>query len=154
MLTRPTTDQILLDCRLELLSTIDGALTDAPAKIAIQMMENVLRNCAQRAAHEIAWMHEETDAMISFARAVATSAASTPTLEVALAAHAAQGSDSLHLDDVAATYSLAGECMSLALEAAMAAGDDDLHARGRAVLELRLAHEQQIMGEWTMVGRA
>ena len=154
MLSRPTTDQLILDCRSELLSTIDGALSDATAKVAVQMMENVLRNCAERAAHEIAWMREEGDAMVDFADAVAKSAASTPAVEGAIAAYHAKRTDSLHLDDVATTYSLAGECLSAGLEAAMAAGDDDLHRQGRAVLDLRLAHEEQIMGEWTMVGRA
>ena len=154
MLSRPTTEQILLDCRAELLSTINGAVTDPSAAIAIQMMENVLRNCAERAAHEIAWMHEEMTAMIDVAERVAASAASSAPLETALAAYRAGRSESLHLDDVCATYSLASECLSTALEAAMAGGDADLERQGRAVLDLRLAHEQQIMGEWTMVGRA
>ena len=153
MLSQPTTDQILADCRNELLTTIDGAVTDPAVKIAIQMMENVLRNCAMRAAHEIAWMREETDAMIEFARSVAASGASTDALMHALAAHDAGRSDSLHLDDVVATYSLAGECLSVALESSLAADDADLVIAGRALLEQRLAHELEIMGEWTMVGR-
>jgi hypothetical protein len=123
------------------------------ARIAVQMMENVLRNCAERAAHEIAWMHEETATMLAFAERVAASPATTPQVEGAIAAFRAGASSSLHLDDVSATYSLAGECLSTALEAALAA-DDELHCAGRAVLELRLAHEQEIMGEWTMVGRS
>ena len=73
MLSRPTTQQILLDCRAELLATIDAALTDPAAKVAVQMMENVLRNCAERAAHEIAWMHDESAAAISFAERVQAS---------------------------------------------------------------------------------
>jgi hypothetical protein len=154
MLSRPTTEQILLDCRAELLSTISRAITDPSAEIAIQMMENVLRNCAERAAHEIAWMHDEIADMIGFADEVASSPASTQGVSSALATYRAERSDSLHLDDVCATYSLASECLSHALEAALAAGDDDLHSRGRAVLDRRLAHEQEIMGEWTMVGRA
>jgi hypothetical protein len=154
MLSRPSTEQIILDCRAELLSTINGALTDAPARIAVQMMENVLRNCATRAAHEIAWMREETDAMIAFAERVAASTATSPELDGALARYRADRSDSLHLDDVSTTYGLAGECLSTGLEAAMAAGDDELQRAGRDILELRLAHEQQIMGEWVMVGRA
>ena len=154
MLSQPTTEQVILDCRKELLSTINDALTDAPARIAVQMMENVLRNCAERASHEIAWMREETDVMIAFAERVVASPASTPQVEGALAAYRAGRSDSLHLDDVSATYSLAGECLSTGLEAALAAGDDTLQMAGREALELRLAHEQQIMGEWVMVGRA
>ena len=68
MLSKPTTPQILLDCRRELLETIDPAVTDPTVKVAIQMLENVLRNCAERAAHEIAWMRSESDAMVAYAQ--------------------------------------------------------------------------------------
>lgn len=154
MLSRPTTDQIILDCRAELLSTIDPAVDAPQVKVAIQMMENVLRNCAERAAHEIAWMHEETEAMLAFAGDVAASSASTAAVVAALAAFDSGRSTSWHLADVTATYDLAGECLSAALEAALAADDDALHRAGRAILEDRLAHESSIMGEWSFVGRA
>jgi hypothetical protein len=154
MLSRPTTDQIILDCRAELLNTIDPAVESPQVKIAIQMMENVLRNCAERAAHEIAWMLEESDVMLAFAGIVADSAASNAALVDALAAHDSGHTTSMHLADVTANYDLAGECLSAALEAAMAAGDDELHRAGRAILDDRLAHETTIMGEWGFVGRA
>ena len=152
MLSRPTTEQIMLDCRAELLSTIDAAVVDPAVKIAIQMMENVLRNCAERAAHEIAWMREETEAMVDYAERVQRNVDGAA-IDAALQAFRGGRSDSLHLDDVAATYHLAGVCMSAALEAAMASGDHDLQVAGRAVLEVRLSHEQAIMGEWSFVGR-
>jgi len=153
MLSRPTTDQIILDCRTELLTTIGGALTDPAAKIAMQMMENVLRNCATRAAHEIAWMRDETAAMVGYAERVAASPAADAGVAAALDAYRAGRSESLHLDDVCATYSLASSCLSAAVEAAMQAGDPDLEAAGRALLDQRVATELQIMGEWSMVGR-
>jgi hypothetical protein len=154
MLSRPTTEQLILDCRNELLNTIDPAVSAEPVKIAIQMLENVLRNCATRAAHEIAWMHEEIDAMVTFAQKVASGASSTSGLAEALAAYESGRSTSLHLDDVCATYDLAGNCLSAALEAVMAAGDDAGHLEARALLEVRLGHETQIMGEWSFVGRS
>jgi hypothetical protein len=154
MLSRPTTDQLLLDCRNELLNTIDPAVAAEPVKIAIQMMENVLRNCAARAAHEIAWMREEGEAMLAYARRVAASPAASAALTAAIERHDATRSDSLHLDDVCATYDLAGHCLSEAIEAAMESDDLDLQRAGRDVLELRLAHENEIMGEWAFVGRA
>ncbi len=153
MLSRPTTQQILIDCRNELLTAIDAAVTDPAAKIAIQMMENVLRNCAERAAHEISWMHEEAGAMIAFAEQVAASPCADAKVTTALATFTSQRSASLHLDDVVVTYSLASECLSAGLEAAVAAGDAELEAAGRALLDVRLGHELQIMGEWTFVGR-
>jgi hypothetical protein len=154
MLSRPTTDQIILDCRNELLNTIDPAVDSPQVKIAIQMMENVLRNCATRAQHEIAWMREEADAMMAFAHTVAASPASTAAVTAALTAYDAGHTTSLHLDEMTRTYDLAGDCLSVALEAAMAAGDDALHVAGRAILDARLAHELEIMGDWAFVGRA
>lgn len=153
MLSRPTTEQIILDCRSELLGTIGNAVSDPAAKIAMQMMENVLRNCATRAAHEIAWMHDETTAMIAYAERVAVSEAADNGVASALQAYRAGRSDSLHLDDVCTTYSLASSCLSAAVEAAMRAGDHDLESAGRALLDQRVAIELQIMGEWSMVGR-
>ncbi len=152
MLSRPTTDQIILDCRAELLSTIDAAITEPAAKIAIQMMENVLRNCAERAAHEIAWMHEEIAEMIATAEQV-QGAVPSDAVHAALEAYRAGRTGGLHLDEVVADYDLAGECLSTALDAAMASGTRELQEIGRAALERRLAHEQAIMGEWAFVGR-
>jgi hypothetical protein len=154
MLSRPTTEQLILDCRTELLNTIDPAVSAEPVKIAIQMMENVLRNCATRAAHEIAWMREESDAMLDYARCVAATPAATDALRSAIATCEERRTGGLHLDQVCADYDLAGHCHSAAIEAAMAAGDLDLQRAGRAVLEQRLAHELEIMGEWVMVGRS
>ena len=59
MLTRPTTPQILEDCRRELAEVIAPAVEDPAVAISLSMLDEVLRNCAVRAAHEIAWMHEE-----------------------------------------------------------------------------------------------
>jgi hypothetical protein len=154
MLSRPTTEQILLDCRDELLRTVAPAVPEGPVLVAIQMMENVLRNCAARAAHEIAWMHEEADEMVSYAARVAATNHTSTAVTDALAAYETRRDGSLHLDDVTATYSLAGQCLSTAIDAAMAGGDPELQADGRAILEQRLAHENEIMGEWAFVGRA
>jgi len=154
VLTRPTTDQILLDLRNELLTTIDGAVESPPVKIAIQMMENVLRNCAERAAHEIAWMREESDAMVDYAREVARALPGNPAIDAALGAFDSGRSESLHLDDVSATYSLAGHCFSAALEHSVAQNHTALHLKARSILDLRLEHENRIKGEWSFVGRA
>lgn len=161
MLSRPTTEQILLDCRAELLATIEPAVADGPAKVAVQMMENVLRNCAARAAHEIAWMHEEGEAMLAFAERVAASPLGTSAVRDALAATVDAPTASRHLDDACAAYDLAGRCLEAAIEATLAgtggehaALADDLHRDGRALLEQRVGHENEIMGEWAFVGRA
>ena len=118
MLSRPTTEQILLDCRAELLATIEPAVADGPAKVAVQMLENVLRNCAARAAHEIAWMHEESEAMVAFARGSPTDRWRTAGVDRragrATTPDAPTASTSTRR---APTYDLAGPCLRAALEA-------------------------------------
>jgi hypothetical protein len=153
MLSRPTTEQILLDCRAELLNTIDPAVSDPAVKIAIQMMENVLRNCATRSAHEIAWMADEIERMVAYAEHVAASAHDRDAVRGALDRCKSQRSSSLHLDDVAHDYHLASACLSFALDTAIAEGDAALAAAGRAIIDQRVATELQIMGEWSFVGR-
>ncbi len=51
MLSRPTTEQILLDCCRELMTNVLPSLTDATAQVSVIMVETVLRNTAVRAAH-------------------------------------------------------------------------------------------------------
>ena len=74
MLSRPTTEQILLDCCRELTNVVLPALTDETAQVSVIMVETVLRNTAARAAHEVAWMREETAEIESYAQAVAEQA--------------------------------------------------------------------------------
>ena len=74
MLSRPTTEQILLDCCNELMTGVLPALTDETAIVRVVMVETVMRNMAVRSAHEIAWMREEIAAIEGYARAVAADA--------------------------------------------------------------------------------
>jgi len=70
MLSRPTTAQILEDCRRELSEVVAPALSDEAAAVSLAMLDEVLRNCAVRASHEIAWMMEEIDSMTAYAAEV------------------------------------------------------------------------------------
>lgn len=153
MLSRPTTEQILLDCCRELMTNVLPALTDATAQVSVIMLETVLRNTAVRAAHEVAWMREETAGIEAYARAVAARAPGTAPLESALAALAAAPCDSLHLDDVVEIYCRAGNALSAALETAVARGPADLIRRGEELLDIRSAHETEVMAGWTPTGR-
>ena len=153
MISLPTTDQVILDCRRELLDVIGQEVHSDAAKVSVQMLENVLRNAATRAAHEIAWMRDETLAMESYARDTLAALPSAPGVADALAALDAGPRQSLHLQDMATTYSLAGEALSCALEAALTAGHAELSARAATLLAARSATEVQIMGEWGFVGR-
>ena len=153
MNTRPSTDQIILDCRRELLEVILPAVDADHLRVSIQMLESVLRNVATRAAHEIAWMHEETATLEAYARDVAAAFPDDQALAAALASLDGAPRHSLHLEDVTETYSRAGETFSCALEAAMAGGDQPLSERAVVLLHARNDRELEIKGEWTMVGR-
>jgi hypothetical protein len=152
MLSRPTTEQILLDCCRELMTNVLPSLTDATAQVSVIMVETVLRNTAVRAAHEVAWMRDETADIEAYARAVAAQAPGT-TLETALAALADAPRDSLHLDDVVETYCRAGNALSAALETAVASRLAPLVQRGEEILDVRSGHETDVMAGWTPTGR-
>jgi hypothetical protein len=153
MLSRPTTEQILLDCCRELMTTVLPSLTDETAQVSVIMVETVLRNTAVRAAHEVAWMRDETADIEAYAHAVAAQAPGTAPLETALAALADAPRDSLHLDDVVETYCQAGNALSAALEIAVSRGLATLVQRGQEILDVRTGHETEVMAGWTPTGR-
>lgn len=153
MLSRPTTEQILLDCCRELMTFVLPALTDETAQVSVIMIETVLRNTAVRAAHEVAWMREETAEIEGYAQTVAAQAPGAESLGTALKALADAPRDSLHLDDVVETYCRAGNALSVALETAVAGRLTDLVRRGEEILDVRAGHETEVMAGWSPTGR-
>lgn len=153
MLSRPTTEQILLDCCRELTTVVLPKLTDATAQVSVIMVETVLRNTAVRAAHEVAWMREETAEIESYAQAVAGQAPGAQSLAAAVEALADAPRDSLHLDDVVETYCRAGNALSAALETAVAGRMTGLVQRGEEILDARAGHETEVMAGWSPTGR-
>lgn len=153
MISYPTTEQIIIDCRRELLEVIGVEVTSDAAKVSVQMVENVLRNVAMRAAHEIAWMREETASMEMYVNDVLAAIPGAAGVAGAFAALGDGPRDSLFLDDVTKVYRLAGEAMSCALEAALATGHTEFSSRAANLLTERNVRELQIMGEWGFVGR-
>jgi hypothetical protein len=152
MITRPTTDALIEDCCRELMEGILPGLTDETLKLRLVMTETVLRNAAVRAAHEIAWMREETTALLGYAGRVAARHGSEA-LRAALAQAEAGSADSLHLADVADRYEWAGQAFTAALAAAQEAGDADLVAEARELLRDRIATEKEVMATYEVVGR-
>jgi hypothetical protein len=152
MITRPTTDALIGDCCQELTDAILPALTDETLRLRLVMTETVLRNAAVRAAHEIAWMREETAALTAYATEVAARHGSEP-LHAALAAVEAEPPESLHLAHVAGRYERAGQAFEKALAAAQEAGAADLIAQARDLLRDRIATEKQVMASYEVVGR-
>ncbi len=151
MIGRPTTAQVLLDCS-RVLDEVLPAVDDETVQVRLVMLGKVLRNAAVRAAHEVAWMREETGAMESYARTVAA-ATGDDGLRTALEALAAVPRTSLHLDDVVDVYVRASDVLSAALEVALADGEEELVRAGESLLAVRLAHEDDVVGGWDAAGR-
>jgi hypothetical protein len=138
MIARPTTEQILDECSRQLLEIVLPAVTDETVQVTVMMMDLILRNMAQRAAHEIAWMTAEIDALREY---------------VGEEAAPPFGADGLHLDAVVERYCRAGEAFSRALEEAVAADDAERVRRGTELLARRAKTEEEIMCGWSPVGR-
>ena len=111
MITRPTTDELIGDCCRELTDAILPALTDETLRLRLVMTETVLRNAAVRAAHEIAWMLDETSGTAGIRRArwrpgTRASAARRD------GCRRGGPADSLHLADVVERYERAGQAFA------------------------------------------
>jgi hypothetical protein len=135
MFAKPTTEQVLLGVIEHLDEIIAPELQTDGARNSLGMISQILRGCATRSAHEIAWMHEE----------IAAIAAATGRDAVASA--------SLHLDDVCAAYSVVSGTLSDAIDAAYAAGDTARATSLRELLKTRSTHEMAIVGALDLVGR-
>ena len=142
MLSRPTTEQILLDCCRELMTGVLPALSDETAQVRVVMIETVLRSMAVRSAHEIAWMLEEIDDINDYVSAVGSGAERRRPRR-----------RGRHLDEVVEAYCRAGRALADALEAAVAGGDAALVTRGEDLLGRRAGHEVEVMAGWSPTGR-
>ena len=152
MITQPTAARILEVVQQDLAEQVLPHITDPSGLASLHMVQHILGTLARRSEHEIAWMIEETEAMAALGERVCAEASEAGAVQAALDALAAADASSLHLADVAARYSRAGEVLSCALEAVPADGSE-LRAAVEAVLDLRLAHEVEIMGDFQLVGR-
>ena len=153
MITRPTTDTLLLDCCREV-EAILPAIQDDNLRVRLAMTLTVLNNAAVRAAHEIAWMHEEVVAMLAFAEDVAAALPDGAGDAVRAAiTGAATTPRSLHLADVVHCYEQAGLVFDAALRQAQEAGATDLVRRGADMLRARVDTEKTVMATYTLVGR-
>ena len=151
MISRPTTEQLLLDCAKELMRGVLPAVSDPPAIIRIYMIEQVLRSAAIRSANEIAWMREEIPAIEAYGRAVHDAVASEDL--TALLARVEQLSASHATAPQAERYFRAGEVLASALEVAVLSGLDDLRQQGEQIVVARMARERDVMAGWSPTGR-
>ena len=151
MISRPTTDQLIADACQDLVDTVLPALTDETLQVRVAMAETVLRNAAVRAAHEIAWMTDETAALIEYANAVN---ARIPSVELTAALAAFDDApQSLHLADVVETYERASRAFAAALAAAQRDERAELVDAAQQLLEDRVSTEKAVMATYAVVGR-
>lgn len=152
MISRPTTDQLIADVCQDLVDAVLPALTDETLQVRVAMAETVLRNAAIRAAHEIAWMSDETAALIEYAKAVN---ARIPSVELTaeLAAFDDGPQHSLHLADVVETYERASRAFAVALAAVQREGIAELVDGARDLLHDRVSTEKLVMATYAVVGR-
>ena len=152
MISRPTTDQLIADVCQDLVDAVLPALTDETLQVRVAMAETVLRNAAVRAAHEIAWLTDETAVLIEYANAVN---ARIPRVELtaALAAFDDGPQHSLHLADVVETYERASRAFAVALAAVQREGIAELVDAARDLLDDRVSTEKLVMATYAVVGR-
>jgi hypothetical protein len=153
MISRPTTDQILDDCARELREVLLPAVTDPALKVQLQMMEQVLRSCAVRAAHEIEWMAGEVTDMEDFVTSVvATHPGASEAAKLLEQARSERGG-SLDLSTQVANYDRAGRAFSAALAYAIENHDDAASGQARDLIQARIEHEKSARPDFYFPGR-
>jgi hypothetical protein len=152
MITRPTSAQLIDEVRRELSSNVAPQLTDPQAQGSLQMVDHILRTLSVRAEHEIEWMLEEIDDISSVVGRFAASADAPRSVKEALDALEASASGSRSLSDVTTRYALASEALSRAIEATVAT-PGPMRDPVNALLDRRLEHETDVIGEFQLVAR-
>lgn len=135
MFSKPTTEQLLAGIAEQLRTTVMAEIQTEPTKILLQQIDQILMGCSRRAAHEIAFIHDE-------ARRVA-----------ALTGNDVGSPTSLHLDDVVAWYHSISSALADEVESAFASGNQARIDAARVALDERSAVEMQILGALDLVGR-
>ena len=155
MITAPTTAQLLDVVRRELAEKVGPAVTDPQVATSLHMIDHILQTLAVRAEHELGWMGEEMSAIENVASRVAASdLPGAASVAQALEEFRANVSPGLHAADVAADYNRATEVLSRTVEATFA-DTGELRAAVNVLLDQRLAHETDVIGEdFQLVGRS
>ena len=155
MISRPTTQQLLDDCARELRESIMPLVTDAAARVRLEMMEQIIASCALRSAHEQAWMAEECNEMEAYAGSVRDAFADDGAGVGALIdRYRNERRRGLELDDCVHDYDLAGRAFAAALALAMRRGDAALTARARELALARNDREGVLRPNFYFPGRS
>lgn len=153
MIARPTTERLILECCHHLLEDVAPHVTSDEARQELVMIETILRNAAVRAAHEIAWMTEETQAVAALCEEAAAVLDGEDARRIGERAGQLVPT-SRHLDDVVGAYAHASELLAAILAAAADSADAaDLRRRAQEAIDGRLDREAMIMGVFEPTGR-
>jgi hypothetical protein len=153
MISQPTTDQILEDCARELREVVLPATADPALRVQLEMMEQVLRSCGVRAAHEIAWMAEEVADMEAFTAEVVSAHPGASESAELLETSRRQRGEALDLATQVANYDRAGRAFSAALAYVVGHEDEAAAARARDLVLSRLDHERATRPDFYFPGR-
>lgn len=151
MISQPSSTRLIEVIRRELTESVLPAVDDEHARASVQMIDHILGTLTVRASHEIAWMEEEAAALIALGDRIVEAHPDASRVASAVAAVRSLPPESLHCADVSARYSAASEVLSCAVEDVPA--DSPFHDEIEVLLDARLAHEVEIMGEFQLVGR-
>jgi hypothetical protein len=156
VISRPTTQQLIDAICIELGNKVAPAITDPVIQIQLEMALSVLQTAAMRSGNEIAWMHEEREAIEQTARQMLEALpddAGAP-LQEALQTYTDGLTNSLYLEEVQQDYARASEALSRAIEAAYESGDaGHIDAVGH-LMDQRHANQQSVTGQFMAAGRA
>jgi hypothetical protein len=154
MISRPTTQQLIDAICTELGSKVGPAITDPVIQIQLEMALSVLQTAAVRSGNELAWMHEEREAIERTARQMLDALPDAAPLREALQAYTDGLTNSLYLQEAQADYARASEVLSCAVEAAYESGEaEHIDAVGR-LMDQRHANQQSVTGQFMAAGRA
>jgi hypothetical protein len=152
MITQPSASRIIDVVKRDLDEHVLPALTDQQAQSSVQMIQHILSTLQVRVEHEIAWLHEEIEAVDALADQVLGEHPDAVVVSAALDALRADRGGSYHYVDLCRRYALASEVLSASSDAVPAGSP--VRAAVEAQLDLRLAHEAEIIGDFSLVGRS
>jgi hypothetical protein len=152
MITRPTSAQLIDQVRRELAEDVAPKVADPQTLGSLQMIDHILRTLSVRAEHEIEWMLDEIDDIERVAGRVADELPDAGAVGEALDALRTSAYGSRSTNDVTERYALASEALSRAVEATVAT-PGPLRDEVSTLLDRRLQHETDVIGEFQLVAR-
>jgi energy-coupling factor transporter ATP-binding protein EcfA2 len=153
MMSTPTVVQLITAIREQLSDVIAPALDDTGARKLLAMIDHLLQTIAVRAEHEIDWMVSHIDAVVSLAAtlvAAGDEGDAHAAVASALRRYHQDKKPSLAASAVTENYALAGEVLSVVLEATVS-DDGPLALRARELLGRDVEHGVDIVGEFELV---